>query len=292
LTSLGKTRDFQRVTWTKSRTSSGISDQIGLAVLYAIAVVSIVGFELFRLWPQLLVTLPGAMAAYPRAFAVLPRAQILVAFAVLAIALFRSARWRWLPAFIAIYAISLSSELLGTTIGLPFGPYAYTSALGAKWFGHVPALIPVSWFMMAVPSFALARTHGSRPTSAADLRRIALGSFVLLAWDLSLDPAMSSATAFWVWGSKGPYYGMPWLNLFGWFATGAVLMFALDRLDAAAWIDALPRRWLGAYYGANLALPLGLAAAAGMWWALAASAAAFAVCWMLARGRVTARAFA
>jgi uncharacterized membrane protein len=51
-------------------------------------------------------------------------------------------------------------------------------------------------------------------------RACALASFVLLSWDLSLDPAMSYATRYWIWGSTGAYYGMPWLNLFGWYVTG------------------------------------------------------------------------
>ena len=59
--------------------------------------------------------------------------------------------------FCLIHLTSLTSELSGTTVGLPFGPYHYTAGLGPKWFDHVPLLIPLSWFMMAVPSYAIAR---------------------------------------------------------------------------------------------------------------------------------------
>ena len=55
---------------------------------------------------------------------------------------------------------------------------------------------------------------------------------LLLAWDLALDPAMSYATRYWIWGDEGPYYGMPWLNLFGWYVTGVVLMAVLSLLPA------------------------------------------------------------
>ena len=45
--------------------------------------------------------------------------------------------------------MSLASELLGTGLGIPFGPYSYTSLLGPKWFELVPLLIPLSWFTMS-----------------------------------------------------------------------------------------------------------------------------------------------
>ena len=44
-------------------------------------------------------------------------------------------------ALAAIYVVSLTSELLGTTFGIPFGPYSYTTLLGPKWFDRVPLLI-------------------------------------------------------------------------------------------------------------------------------------------------------
>lgn len=273
---------------TSADRAATAAGRMGIVLLYLIALASVVGFGVFRTWPQLLVTIPDAAAVYPRAFEVFPRAQIVFAFVVLAFYLTWRAGKSWVAAFVAVYAISLASELSGTTIGMPFGPYRYTDALGAKWFGHVPVLIPFSWFMMAVPSFALAgaSADGSTPTRA---RRIVVGSLILLAWDLSLDPAMSAATAFWVWGEQGAYYGMPWLNLFGWFVTGVALMMAMVALGAERWTSRLSSRWLLAYYGANLALPIGLAAVGGMWLALVVTTVALATCWFIVRPR---RAFA
>ena len=63
---------------------------------------------------------------------------------------------RWVPAFGALYLISLSAELMGTTRGIPFGEYSYSAILAPMWGGHVPVIIPLSWFCMAVPSYALA----------------------------------------------------------------------------------------------------------------------------------------
>ena len=97
---------------------------------------------------------------------------------------------------------------------------------------------------------------------------------LLVAWDLALDPAMSRLTPYWIWGDAGPYFGMPWLNLAGWFATGLLLHTILFALRAEPWVDMLASptvRALLAIYAANLALPVGMTIAAGIPVAAAAS---------------------
>lgn len=245
-----------------------------LGVFYLFTLLSIAGYAVFGRHPELLVRTPGAIEVYARAFAFFPRAHVVLGFAVLALVLARRAGMRWLPAFAACYALSLGSELAGTTLGLPFGAYHYTPGLGPKWFGHVPVLIPLSWFFMALPSYLLARAalpaarrHGAGGRAAA----IVGGSLVLLAWDLALDPAMSWVTKYWIWAESGPYYGMPLLNLFGWYVTGLALMVALAASGIERWGVTLPVRWLLAFYGANLLMPLGMMAAAGLWTGVAVS---------------------
>ena len=242
------------------------ADRASLVAVWLVAGLSLLGFGVFSANPGLLNSIPGAAEVYGRMFAWAPRVQILVAFLALAIVLWRHAGFRWAGAFAAVYAVSLGSELLGTTVGLPFGPYSYTDGLGVKLFAHVPALIPVSWFFMALPAFALARG------------RIVLASLLLASWDLALDPAMSFVTKYWVWATDGAYYGMPLLNLFGWFVTGLALMAVLSLMRADRWAASLDRRWLWSYYGANLVLPVGMCIVAGHWGAVAASALAIGGC--------------
>ena len=265
--------------------------EYGLLCLFAlVTVAALVGYSTFRLQPDLLSRMPEAIPVYAAAFTVFARAQIALAFIALAVFLWKHASVRWLPAFVALYVISLASELLGTTVGLPFGPYHYTPALGTQWFGHVPMLIPLSWFFMALPSYALAGnardadlTGGERTLST--IRRIAIASLLLLTWDLSLDPAMSSATSYWVWGSTGAYYGMPLLNLFGWYVTGIALMAALAALRADTWLRSVPRGWLIIFYALNLLLPLGMSLATGMWGVGALTFASLGLCAILVRWR-------
>jgi putative membrane protein len=259
-------------------------EHAALALVYLVSVVSLVGFATFGRHPERLITVPDAARVYGWMLLVAPKAQIVIAFAALAAFLTRRVGARWLPAFAALYLVSLASELAGTTVGLPFGPYHYTNGLGAKWFGHVPVLIPVSWFYMALPSYAIAFRRFPFPSQR--IRRVAVASLVLLSWDLVLDPAMSLVTQYWVWGTTGPYYGMPLVNLVGWFATGVALMIALTLVRADAWIAQLPTRWLVAFYGANLLLPVAMSIVAGLWGAIAATAAALACCWFATRDRV------
>jgi putative membrane protein len=258
-------------------------ERVALALVYAVSAFSLLGFVWFGLNPERLAAAPGAAPVYGWMLLWAPRAQILLAFAALALLLTRRTNTRWLPAFAVVYLISLLSELAGTTVGLPFGPYRYTDGLGVKWLGHVPVLIPISWFFMALPSYALASWRFPRSAAA----RVVAGSLVLLSWDLALDPAMSLVTKYWVWGVDGPYYGMPVLNLVGWYVTGLALMIALSALRADRWIALLPSRWLVGFYGANLLLPLGMSAAAGLSGAVAATTAAMLLCWLVV-GRTSA----
>jgi len=256
--------------------------QMALWILYAFTAAALIGYSTFGVHPELMSELPGAANFYSYAFRFFSVSTIWIAFATLALFLTRTVGIKWLPAFAALYAISLGSELSGTITGIPFGEYRYSPLLEPMWLGHVPIVIPLSWFFMSVPSYALARAV--LPDSGRTRGQVVLlASAILVSWDLSLDPAMSHATQYWIWGTSGSYYGMPWLNLVGWYVTGLALMIALAALDADRWIAALPIRWLGGFYLANLALPVGMNIASGLWGAVLAAFAALAAAWFLAR---------
>lgn len=244
-----------------------------LVALFALTAMAAGGYATFALHPERLAGVPGAAVAYGYALLLFPPGHIVAGFVALALILSRRVGAAWVPAALVLYAISLASEMLGTTVGVPFGPYRYTNGLGFKWFAHVPVLIPASWFMMALPSFALA----SRWVSAKPVVRVAVAAGLLVSWDLALDPAMSKLMPYWVWGSEGPYYGMPLLNLAGWYVTGLALMLALDRLRVDRWLERIPTAPLAGIYMANLALPVAMAAAAGMWPAAVLAVAPLAI---------------
>lgn len=257
-------------TSNQSSTKSASARPLGLWMLYAVTLLSLVGFATFGRHPELLAHVsPASVEFYAISFRLFAIGQVWLAGLVLAVFLIRHAGFRWLPALVALYAISLASELLGTGYGIPFGAYSYSEVLKPMWMGRVPLGIPLSWFYMSVPAYAMASHALAARRSRIGV--VAFASLILLAWDLALDPAMSHATQYWVWEDKGPYYGMPLLNLFGWYVTGIALMAALAALRSNTWIDRLPVRWLAGFYGANLLLALGMTAAAGLWGAVAAT---------------------
>ncbi|TVQ08704.1 MAG: carotenoid biosynthesis protein [Leptolyngbya sp. DLM2.Bin27] len=132
---------------------------------------------------------------------------------------------------IAAVGVSLTSELLGTSTGFPFGDYTYLNGLGYKVAGLVPFTIPLSWFYLGLASFLLARSGlaaggGARRYSwVRSLAALLLGSVLLTSWDFVLDPAMSqTALPFWYWHEPGAFFGMPYQNFAGWLGTGVVFM--------------------------------------------------------------------
>jgi putative membrane protein len=237
------------------------SERVLLAALGAVTVAAAAGYATFALHPERLAALPDAAPVYGLALRVFPPAHIIIGVGALAAILTRRTGAAWIPAAAVLYVLSLSSEMLGTTVGLPFGPYRYTDGLGVKWFAHVPVLIPASWFMMALPSFVLV----TRFVSARAVPRIVFAAVLLVSWDLALDPAMSRLMPYWVWGRTGPYYGMPLLNLAGWYVTALALMLALTLLRIDRWSVRVPTAAFAAIYLANLALPALMALAAGIW---------------------------
>jgi putative membrane protein len=153
--------------------------------------------------------------------------------------------------------LSLSSELLGTSTGFPFGHYAYLSGLGYKIAHLVPFTIPLSWFYLGFSAYLLAYSglrHGLARLHLNDtlLRfgAVGFGSILLTAWDLVLDPAMSQAPfPFWEFQEVGAFFGMPYRNLAGWVGTGVVFM----GVAALLW-QQVPLR----LHRAQLTLPLGI----------------------------------
>jgi uncharacterized membrane protein len=222
----------------------------------AIVMASLLGYGVFTSRPDLLVQVDPQARFFTWAFQGFAVGNMLFGgLAVVAESVLRDRR-RAIIALAAVYVISLTSEFFGTTYGIPFGAYAYTNLLGPKWFDRVPLLIPLSWFTMTWAAWIIAcrRTRG--------FQAVLLGTCLLVAWDLLLDPAMSRVTSYWIWGEKGSYYGMPWTNLLGWAITGFVLLVMLRKLAPEPKGDV---RFSALVYLVNFLLPLGFCILNGYW---------------------------
>jgi putative membrane protein len=135
----------------------------------------------------------------------------------------------------------------------------------------VPYTVPLSWFYMGFASYLLAvRIIQRRSDAHAFWPGVLLGAWLLMAWDLVLDPAMASDRLtyihFWVWKEHGAYFGMPLRNLAGWLGTGLAFI-AVGRLLWGGPADA--RRidpWLPfGIYAANVIWAMALSLSVGLW---------------------------
>jgi uncharacterized membrane protein len=233
-----------------------------------IVVASLLGYGIFTARPELLTQVDPGARFFTWAFHGFAVGNMLFGgLGVMAEALWRDRR-SGLWAFVTVYIVSLASELLGTTYGIPFGAYSYTSLLGTKWFDRVPVLIPLSWFTMSWACWVIAR---QRLTGVA---AILFATALLVAWDLLLDPAMSKVTSYWIWGQPGSYYGMPLINLLGWGVTGLVLFLILAKVAPVPRGEVKFAVWV---YLMNFALPLGFCLLNQYWLAVMAGVGSIAI---------------
>ena len=179
--------------------------------------------------------------------------------------------WHSLGFMLPALAISLTSELLGTSTGFPFGHYRYLTGLGYKIAGLVPFTIPLSWFYLGFSAYLIARAGLNNKISQNWLKMVAsitLGAIFLTAWDFVLDPAMSQTTLpFWVWEQPGAFFGMPYQNFAGWFGTGAVFMTVATLIWKVKPFN-FPQSNLGvplAIYVSNFAFAMIMSLAAGIY---------------------------
>lgn len=211
---------------------------------------------------------------------------------------FLGARTGWrTAATLAVTAtpLALGAELVGTSVGLPFGDYAYSGLLGYRILGLVPFPIPLSWFYMLVASLALLGRLSRPRDDAASRWKWALGAGLLLvAWDISMDPAMVK-TGHWVWGdgamfrglpawleaffTAGVFYGMPLSNWFGWLLTATLIARVMLAVAPPTLVAERlsPSLLPVALYLANGVMPVALCLRDGLWWAAAFGALAMVV---------------
>jgi uncharacterized membrane protein len=230
--------------------------------------------------PEFLSLLPAGQTLFQWSMAGGGVVYILLGAIAVAVYAFRVLGLRnWLVFMLPAILISLTSELLGTSTGFPFGDYSYLSGLGYKIAGLVPFTIPLSWFYLGLASYLLARAGlrigqvnaAGEPFKFGWLRQIAaiaLGALLLTSWDFVLDPAMSqTAMPFWYWHQPGAFFGMPYQNFAGWMGTGAVFMTIaalLWRIQQPVLLRSQLNLPIAIYLG-NFAFATVMSLAAGIW---------------------------
>ena len=160
-------------------------------------------------------------------------------------------------AVLAVSAFAYAVESVGVATGFPYGTFFYGDALGPRFLGLVPYLLPVTYVPLVIGAVAAAWTPGRLAP------RIAFSALLLVLVDAVLDPG-AAALGFWVWPEGGPYYGVPLSNFAGWLLSGAVsaaLLLSVGRISTPPPPGALDSAilslafWTGAAVFSGLGLP-------------------------------------
>ena len=151
----------------------------------------------------------------------------------------------------------LLAEYVGTTTGLPFGSYEYTTEGALGWeLGPVPLVIGPAWTFGCYLAWCAAQAVLAEPRRGA--ATVLVAAWGLVSWDLYLDPQMV-ADGRWSWTGTGPglpgVRDVPLSNYLGWLLVALVLCAGIHRMDRALGTpppkhDGLPRvlfcwTWLG-----------------------------------------------
>ena len=145
--------------------------------------------------------------------------------------------------FVLAFVISWSFESLSIATGFPFGNYHYTEDLGWQ-LGTVPLLIMPAYFGVCYISWLIARTliDALAPRQSSGWPVVLVAAFVMVMWDLSMDPSRATVNETWIWHDGGAYFGVPFVNFSGWFLCVASI-FAAFAL------------WLSRFGTASVAVP-------------------------------------
>lgn len=124
--------------------------------------------------------------------------------------------------FVLAVLVTNVFENLSIATGWPFGAYHHTASMGPKLF-HVPLIVgPIfavaGYLAWALAGILLGETGAAAPRGIAVARPV-LAAFVTTSWDLCVDAVGGTVNRDWVWADGGAWFGVPWLNFFGWMLT-------------------------------------------------------------------------
>ncbi|TAL62497.1 MAG: carotenoid biosynthesis protein [Legionella sp.] len=169
----------------------------------------------------LIITLISALCQTPFITEISPAITVIGLFA--AVWLHGLARYGWknmVVLFLITWVISNLFEALSIQTGFPFGFYYYDKLLGPRLF-NVPIIIILAYFATGYASWILSTIllgQYQKPLQGKHIFLIPfITTFIMVMWDLCMDPLCSTVASLWVWSNGGPYFGVPLQNYFGWF---------------------------------------------------------------------------
>ncbi|MGZ7209938.1 MAG: carotenoid biosynthesis protein [Methanobacterium sp.] len=120
--------------------------------------------------------------------------------------------------FLITWVVSFSLENLSIHTGFPFGFYNYSPTLGLL---TVPFIIILAYFAIGYLSWTISHILTGQYAKKLEGKQIFIvpfiAAFIMVMWDLTVDPIMSTLQGLWIWTYPGAYFGVPISNFFGWF---------------------------------------------------------------------------
>jgi len=156
-----------------------------------------------------------------------PVAQALAASGIVFTIGLAIAIYSWKGAILLLAAcltIPFAVENLGVHTGFPYGRYHFEVGASLPHVGVVPVIVGPLYFCVGFLAWIVA----SVLLDDADLkldRRLnvvvlpILSAFVMVQWDLVMDPPNSTLERAWLWHDGGGYFGVPLSNYLGWYLT-------------------------------------------------------------------------
>ena len=152
--------------------------------------------------------------------------------------------------FIVAVLITNIFENMSIVTGFPFGQYYHTASMGPK-IWHVPIIIgpifAVTGYLAWMLAGILLRDVFGQARAGVAIARPIIAAFITTSWDFCVDAIGATLNRDWVWADGGPWFGVPWLNFFGWILTMWVIfqIFAvyLARTRAPRAIAASSQYW-------------------------------------------------
>ena len=133
--------------------------------------------------------------------------------------------WSGILLFLVIcLVVTFAIENLSVATGFPFGHYHFEVAAELPHIGAVPIIVGPLYFAMGYFSWMIASLllddaalHLNRPFNVVALPLIA--AFVMVQWDVVMDPPNATLYRAWIWHDGGGYFGVPLSNYAGWYLT-------------------------------------------------------------------------
>jgi putative membrane protein len=126
--------------------------------------------------------------------------------------------------FVITWVVSLFFEALSIQTGFPFGLYHYN--IPSLIIFHVPVIVIFAYSGTGYFSWVLSHVLTGRYSAKLAGKWVFIvpfiATFIMLMWDLGVDPISSTVLSRWVWQRPGPYFGVPIQNYVGWFLVGFI----------------------------------------------------------------------